>query len=75
MLPPPFNENHVNFNACCGKIICLGCVHAQIKEELRSGKNLKDCGACEFCRTPGPTTDKDIVHHGVVPEIWRTWIP
>jgi len=41
------------YMACCGKIICRGCDHAI---EMSEGKDL-----CAFCRTPPPTTKKEMV--------------
>ena len=58
MIPLPLDISHTRFNVCCGKVICLGCVHAQMKEDLRNGK---DAGFCEFCRAPPSTTDEEIV--------------
>ena len=59
MLPLPYERSNIDFYACCGKTICLGCVYAQIKEEFQSGKRPEDCGACPFCRTPPTCTDKE----------------
>ena len=61
MLPLPFDESHRVFHSCCGKLLCSGCVHAKRKEDVRSGKEWKDCGACAFCRTPSSTTGKQII--------------
>ena len=61
MLPLPFGDCSVQFNSCCGKLICLGCVHAQKKEDCRNGKALQDCEACPFCRTPPPLEDEEIL--------------
>ena len=62
MLPLPFKEGHVVFKTCCGKKICLGCVHAQIKEERRKGKReFEACAVCAFCRTHDSITFKKVV--------------
>ena len=39
------------YSACCGKMICSGCIHAV---EKRDG----GVGLCPFCRTPAPTSDE-----------------
>ena len=41
------------YSACCGKMICSGCIHAV---EKRDG----GAGLCPFCRTPAPTSDEMI---------------
>ena len=41
------------YMACCGRMICRGCDHAI---EMSEGKDL-----CAFCRTPPPTTMKEMV--------------
>ena len=40
-----------NYNSCCGKIICSGCIHA--------GAVVGDDKLCPFCRTPAPTSYED----------------
>ena len=59
MLTLPFDPSLGVFRACCGKVICGGCHHAQMKEDIRSGKSWRDVSLCAFCRTPAPSTDKD----------------
>ena len=61
MLPLPFNDEHLVFQACCGKLICMGCNYAQDKEDHISGKRREDCGACAFCRAPAPKTEKELI--------------
>ena len=39
------------YNACCGKTICSGCVHA--------GALVGDDHLCPFCRTPAATSDEE----------------
>ena len=58
MLPLPLDQMHADLFTCCGKIICIGCAHAQMKEDYKNGK---DDGACAFCRTPYTRTDKDFI--------------
>jgi len=63
LLPMPYAVNfdsiviNKTYQACCGKLICKGCVLAA-KEEVKKG-NMKDL--CPFCRTPTPSTDEEIV--------------
>jgi len=42
------------YMACCGKVICDGCIHA-VKSRA-DGASL-----CPFCRTPAPTSDEEFV--------------
>ena len=37
------------YNSCCGKIICCGCRHAPVYDNLGNEINEKKC---PFCRTP-----------------------
>ena len=57
MLPLPFDDMQIMFQACCGKDICLGCIHAQRKENNTNAK------LCPFCRTPAPATEKEAIEH------------
>ena len=50
MLPLPFDGNRISFHSCCGKTVCFGCLHAEIKEDIRNGKGPEGRGACAFCR-------------------------
>ena len=52
----PTGSNHY---ACCGKIICSGCVHAPIYDDQG---NEVDNEKCPFCRMPTPYADEDIVN-------------
>ena len=42
-----------DFKSCCGKIICMGCIHVMIENE---GGEL---GLCAFCRTPPVSSDEE----------------
>jgi len=42
------------YKACCGKVICCGCIHAVA---LRDDDQL-----CPFCRTPATTTDEEMLN-------------
>ena len=70
--PPPLEDCPICFQrlpslatgrtymACCGKMICRGCVHAFQLRVVLAGKKEED-QKCPFCRTPAPTTDKEWV--------------
>ena len=58
MLPMPLDQGQIKFQTCCGKGICGGCLHAQMKEDLRSGKDWGESGACAFCREPGTNSNE-----------------
>jgi len=44
MLPLPLDINQIQFQTCCGKSICIGCIYEM---EMSEGKDL-----CAFCRIP-----------------------
>ena len=50
MLPLPFDADQHMFKTCCGMTICNGCILSQTREDVNSGKERKDVGACPFCR-------------------------
>ena len=52
MLPFPFETEQAFFKACCGQTICHGCIHAQKKEDIKSGKRGDNVSLCPFCRAP-----------------------
>ena len=54
-LPLPLEEDQVTFHACCGKVVCAGCIYDIFKEASGRGK----IGLCAFCREPNPTTDEE----------------
>ena len=41
--------------ACCGKIICSGCVYANANMDGNADQ------LCPFCRTPAPKMDEEII--------------
>ena len=43
------------YMACCGKVICTGCVHA-----FQSRATKKEHDVCPFCRTPPPLSDEEV---------------
>ena len=46
------------YNACCGKIICSGCIHAPVYDNQG---NKVDNEKCPFCRTPWATSNNEIM--------------
>ena len=48
----PLETDKSQFQTCCGKIICHGCIYAM---QISEGKDL-----CPFCRTPPATDEEDI---------------
>ena len=63
--PPPMDDCLVCFlrlpsngqrmyQSCCGKTICIGCIHA-VKERTKPGKR----PLCPFCRTPNARTNPE----------------
>jgi len=45
------------YMACCGKVLCSGCIHAPVYD---SQGNKVDNEKCAFCRTPTPTNMEKI---------------
>ena len=54
-LPLPLNASQTTFKACCGKIICSGCIYAMREEARGRGK----IGLCAFCREPNNCSDEE----------------
>ena len=54
MLLLPTLETGSLYYGCCGKVICAGCVCADVMRNIKDQK-------CPFCRTPAPTLDKVVV--------------
>lgn len=53
MLTQPVNESATIYQACCGKILCGGCIHAELTKNNRT--------ICPFCRTPAQASDKETI--------------
>ena len=49
----PLVDSGSKYKACCGKLICSGCIHA-----VRLRDN--GVGLCPFCRTPAPDSEEMI---------------
>jgi len=60
MIQLPILESGRMFMACCGKIICISCIHAPVYDDLGNEVVEK---ACAFCRTPVSTsiTDEELI--------------
>ena len=52
----PSLDNGRRYMECCGKMICSGCFHADVYDNL--GNIIAD-EKCPFCRTPLPTSDNE----------------
>ena len=47
------------YMACCGKLICCGCIYTVQSRAFEAGR-LKEDDICPFCRTPTPFSDEEI---------------
>ena len=56
LLRLPTLEKGSTYMACCGKIICSGCRHAPVKDNLGNAIIERKC---PYCRTPMPTLIKE----------------
>ena len=54
MLPQPLDEGETNYQACCGKVVCCGCICA-----VEPGKDGRI--HCPFCRSPAHTSDREAI--------------
>ena len=54
-LPLPIDMKKSRLYACCSKLVCNGCEHANILREL----NKKLHPQCPFCRHPAPKTEAE----------------
>jgi len=60
-LPLPLDENIRRINSFRSKRICVGCVHANQKQEMEQGLEQK----CPYCREPVPKTDEEVNHNNM----------
>ena len=51
-LPLPIEKEHSAYYPCCGKYVCMGCIHAMVMEGVRKGKTKEEVGMCPYCRAP-----------------------
>jgi len=57
-LPMPLLDTGYRYMACCGKILCSGCIYAPVYDN-QGNKAAEE--KCPFCRTPEHTTNEEIV--------------
>jgi len=48
------------YMACCGKMICCGCIYT-VQSRAFEARRLKEDDICPFCRTPTPFSDEEII--------------
>jgi len=53
---PSLSSTGSKYKACCGKVICSGCIHAPVYDDQG---NIVAEKKCPFCRTPHPTSEKE----------------
>jgi len=54
----PTLDSGWRYHACCGKVICSGCIHAP---RYDNQGNKVDNEKCPFCRTSYPTSDEEMI--------------
>jgi len=54
-LPLPFDPSKVGMYSCCSKLICKGCLYANLLCQLRESGG----GTCPFCRHPAVPKSKE----------------
>ena len=58
----PYLETGKRYQACCGKVICSGCIHAPVYDNQG---NARDNKICPFCRIPTAEVDDEDLIEGV----------
>ena len=53
MLTLPLDEGEIQYQSCCGKVLCCGCIYAA---HLADDREL-----CPFCRTPEHTSEGEAI--------------
>ena len=51
LIPLPLDDSQIQFQTCCGKLICDGCIYGM---KMSKGKDL-----CAFCRTPNAKSEDE----------------
>ena len=59
MLLLPLDRGLSNYQSCCGKQICSGCIYGIVKGEIQRGKTKEEMGLCPYCRTPYARSDEE----------------
>ena len=54
MLPLPLDSKASTFLNCCGKFICIGCIHQGVVTNLKNGIPEDEIKKCSFCRQLTP---------------------
>ena len=58
MIPIPLDDKEITFMACCGKVICSGCIHRGVLSSyLANGTPQHKIEKCSFCRQPTPKNE------------------
>ena len=60
LLIPNLN-NGWRYQSCCGKMICIGCIHAPLYDNQG---NKVDNDKCPYCRTPDPISEEESNERG-----------
>ena len=58
MIRLPHPDTGRTYMSCCGKMLCIGCIHAPVYDD--QGNLIKE-KTCPFCRTKFPSTDKEMI--------------
>ena len=61
MMLLPLDRGQSNYQSCCGKLICSGCIYGLVKGEIQRGKSKEEIGLCPYCRTPRAKSDEERV--------------
>jgi len=48
------------YKACCGKVICSGCIHAPVYDDQGNEVDIIKQNECPFCRTVAPNSDNEL---------------
>ena len=56
----PMMPSGQTYMACCGKVICSGCIYTVQSRAYEAGRSEED-EICPFCRTPAPSTDEECI--------------
>ena len=58
MIQLPINDKEITLMSCCGKKICSGCIHQNIKADVKNGVPDHE-QKCAFCRRPPGNSIKE----------------
>ena len=57
-LPLPLDARQMNFESCCGKIICNGCIYRMTEKDRERGELIS---LCAYCNEPPATSEAEEV--------------